>query len=335
MRFRLNLSERQLGEPTVYFLAPDDNQPFGGTRVLYRHADILRGAGMNAVVLHRRKGFRYSWFDNDTVVKTVAECVIGPRDLLVVPEVDVSLVARGKSAAGRYPRHVVLNQSGPYFTWRRDPAAVRTHYASLNRPSGIIATSVYVAEFIRFAFPHIPVRHVRLSVDPNRFFPASVEPPRRIAVMPRSPEKGAADDAETALRVLEDQGVLRGWETTFIAGAIENDVAAAMRNSKIFLAVSVREGFGLPPLEAMASGCYVLGYHANGGREYMREEFSRTLEAGNVLELAGALQDAIARESEHPGWLRSRGLTASDFVHAHYSPAVEEKDVVAAYSEFM
>lgn len=334
-RFRPNLSDRQLGEPTVYFLAPDVDQPFGGTRVLYRHADILRAAGLNAVVLHRRNGFRYKWFDNDTVVRSVGECVIGPDDLLVVSELDVFLLARNYPHPGRCPRHIVLNQSGPYLTWQRDPAVLYAHYTSPNRPLGIIATSAYIADFARFAFPHIGVCHVRLSLDPSRFFPALVEPPRRIVFMQRDiPEKGS-DDAETVLRVLTDRGVLRGWETVVISGLTENGVAATLRSSKIFLAVSVREGFGLPPLEAMASGCYVVGYHANGGREYMGENFSRTVEAGNVLELAEALEQAIARESEQPGWLRSRGLAASEYVHSHYCPAVEKADVIAAYSEFI
>ena len=38
--------------------------------------------------------------------------------------------------------------------------------------------------------------------------------------------------------------------------------------AKVFLSLSRLEGFGLTPLEAMASGCVVAGFTGIGGREY-------------------------------------------------------------------
>jgi glycosyltransferase involved in cell wall biosynthesis len=39
----------------------------------------------------------------------------------------------------------------------------------------------------------------------------------------------------------------------------------------MFLALGYPEGLSLPPLEAMKSGCIVLGYSGYGGLEYMRD----------------------------------------------------------------
>ena len=47
-----------------------------------------------------------------------------------------------------------------------------------------------------------------------------------------------------------------------------------MRLATIFLTFSNQEGFGLPPVEAMACGCLVVGYHGHGGKEFLKPEWS-------------------------------------------------------------
>ena len=48
-------------------------------------------------------------------------------------------------------------------------------------------------------------------------------------------------------------------------------VARALRGADVFLATGFPEGFGLPPLEAMACGCVVAGFTGMGGWDYMRQ----------------------------------------------------------------
>jgi glycosyltransferase involved in cell wall biosynthesis len=47
-------------------------------------------------------------------------------------------------------------------------------------------------------------------------------------------------------------------------------VAAALAASHLFLAAGFPEGCPLPPLEAMACGCVVVGYAGCGGYDYLR-----------------------------------------------------------------
>ena len=57
-----------MNAPRVFVLCPDYDAPSGGVRRLYRHVDVLRRKGTRAWVLHRKPGFRCSWFANDTPV---------------------------------------------------------------------------------------------------------------------------------------------------------------------------------------------------------------------------------------------------------------------------
>ena len=201
-RLTLRVTKRQVTEPTIYFMAPDFEHPSGGNRVIYRHVDILREAEIPAAALHQKANFRYTWFTNDTPVTHAAATPVGPQDLLVVPERDLDILVRRKA----YPRHLVLNQNG-HLTWMYEPEKVAAHYRSDQRPLAIVATSEHTAEFARFAFPHIDVHHIPLSVDPDRFTPGEDEPPPRIVYMPR---RGAAD-AAMVLRIVEARDRLRGW----------------------------------------------------------------------------------------------------------------------------
>jgi hypothetical protein len=227
-------------------------------------------------------------------------------------------------------RHVVLDQSG-YLAWEHSPDEVARHYTSDHGPLAVLATSQHVAEVAAFAHPGLEVRHVQLGLDVERYRPLDARDPadrRRIAYMPR---RGGAD-VGLALRLLAERGTLDGWEVCPVEGMAADEVAALLQRTEVFLSVSHREGFGMPPLEAMACGAYVVGYDALGGREFLKPDLASPVETGNVLALARALDTVLAAERDDPGWLRRRGLAASAHVRATYSPERERESVLAGYA---
>ena len=73
----------------------------------------------------------------------------------------------------------------------------------------------------------------------------------------------------------------------------ESKVAKILGESAIFLSLSYLEGFGLPPIEAMACGCVVVGYHGQGGLDYAKSDNGVWCEEGNPTSCVQALQKVV------------------------------------------
>jgi glycosyltransferase involved in cell wall biosynthesis len=133
-------------------------------------------------------------------------------------------------------------------------------------------------------------------------------------------------DAEHVLRLLGDR--LRGWEVETIADMSERETARVMRSSPIFLAFGYQEGFGLPPAEAMASGCYVIGFPAFGGREIFDPTFSKPIEDGDVLSFAREVAQALTEFEKDPTEIRRAGERAAEHVRRTYSPQRQRTELM-------
>ena len=313
-------------QPTVYFLTPDPQEPAGGVRVIYRHVDILNAAGIHAAVLHQSRGFRCSWFDNKTRITNVGQARIMHGDLLVIPEIYVGIIDRLAPDTS----YVIFNQ-GVHLTWRDFPEGVARYYDPENGLRGVVTVSAHSREMLGYAFEGLDIRRVHLSIDPTRFRPASGPRANRIAYMPR--KMGA--DANQVFEILRGRGLLEGWEIVPLVNMRESAIADNLRQSKIFLSLSYQEGFGLPPLEAMACGSYVIGYHGYGGRELFRPEFNAAVETGDIVGFARAVEKVLAREKAEPGWCQAQGEKAANYVRLEYSPERERHEVARVYGDVL
>jgi glycosyltransferase involved in cell wall biosynthesis len=317
---------RRASEPTVYYVAPCDNRPIGGIRVIYRHVDTLNALSIPARVVHARPGFRCTWFDNETSVTHSAAVGFRPDDLLVIPE-----WYRPNRAPG--VRTVVFNQRA-YDTFdlmSYADTAAGAPYADMLGLVGLVAVSRDNVDFLRYAFPRVPVHLVRNVVDAALFHPGSGPRPRRIAYLTHR----RAAEREQLFHILRSRGIARGWEFVPVEGRTERETAALLRDAAIFLSFSDREGFGLPPAEAMAAGCYVVGFTGLAGRDYFDPAYCSPVAEADLLAFARAVEEACHAHDRDPGTLARAGQLASEVIRSRYSVDRLRADLLGFYGPLM
>ncbi len=296
----------------IYFLCPDYDTPSGGIRKLYRQVDILNGAGIPSAVLHHQAPFRCAWFEHDTPVHYVKETGLTPEDVAVIPEIFGQRILRMFPGVPK----VILNQN-TYNTFKTYPAGYEGAYPYAEA-LGVIVVSDDNYEYVKHAFPEAKVHRMVYAIDPDLFF---LEEPKRnqACYMPRKNE----EDAQQVRHVLRARGVELEFEV--IDGLSETETAAVLRQSRFYLSFGHPEGFGLPPAEAMACGCIVVGYHGMGGSEFLRVPYAYPIEFGDVVSFAGTVEALMGEE------LSGQARMASAFIRETYSPERERESVVAAW----
>jgi glycosyltransferase involved in cell wall biosynthesis len=187
------------------------------------------------------------------------------------------------------------------------------------------------AAVMRYAFPGVPVHRIRHGLDPVLHHPLTEAPGRRIAYMKRR----RSDEAAQVLKLLELRGALEGWEVVTIHGRTEREAAELLRSSQVFLSFSRLEGFGLPPLEALASGCLVVGFDGFGGRELFQPPFATSIEDGDVVAFARAVEDVIHRIDADPAAMAAAAVEGARFAREHYSQEVERRDLVGVFAPLL
>ncbi|CAL8976116.1 hypothetical protein CELL_02226 [Cellulomonas sp. T2.31MG-18] len=309
---------RPVGPPTAYYLTPHLDSPSGGVRVLYRHVDTLNAMGIPAAVLHAREGFRCTWFDNDTRIVYPRDLVLSPQDVLVVPE----YYGIGLHALPADVRVVVFNQNA-YRTYDELPATAGpgAPYAGLPSLVGLMTVSEDNRRFLELAFPQLPVHLCRPVVDGAVFHPGPDGAREPVLGYVRAHRRREAQLLEHVMASRRP-----GWTTVAASGLSERAIADLMRRCSVFVSFSELEGFGLPPAEAMASGCYVVGYTGGGGDEFFDPQLCRPVTG--TLELV----EATLAATELPEAERRRlGRQASQAILGRYSDEGLREDLGTAF----
>jgi hypothetical protein len=289
---------------------------------MYRHVDVLNANGIPAVILHQQRGFRCTWFANQTAVAYLPDAwPPRPSDVLLVPELAIWQQIEQATATPK----VVFNQNA-YQTFRgRSVAHQNMPYG---RPDCV--ASIVVSEdsrrYLEFAFAGHRIFRIHNSIDPALFY-FQFEKKRRIAFMPRK----NSSDVMQVVNLLNCRGRRRGYELVPIEGKTEAQTAQCLRESTIFLSFAYQEGWSLPSMEAMACGCVTVGYDGRGGREFFDQRHGIVVEAEDVIGFTAAVEQAIDRlESGDPA-LSQMARAAAQFVTTNYTPQREEQDIVAAW----
>jgi hypothetical protein len=289
---------------------------------MYRFVDTLNSSGVSASVVHSSRSFRCTWFENETRVTSARDVRLVTGDLVVMPEWyrdNISKIAPGVA-------NLVFNQNA-YETFtglKLTPGELDTVVSP--DTLGIVVVSEDNRKYVEMCFPTLRVDRVKLGIDTALFREADEGKTKSIAFMPRKRRK----ELNQILHVLNRRGSLKDWELLPIEGLTEKETARVLGRASIFLSLNEREGFGLPSLEAMASGCLVVGFHGGAGSEYMRPGAAIPIADGEIRDFVVELESLLSRWGNDESLL-AMSKNAVELVKREYSREAERRDVIAVF----
>jgi glycosyltransferase involved in cell wall biosynthesis len=262
----------------------------GGQLVNLDHVKALRRFGYDARLLFVRPpeepaGSFSPEFPQgyDAPPWQVGQVGLTADDIVVVGE----MFGAGALAVQGSPARKILHNQGPFYSFSAFadlPTLRRWGAEAMILPSGFAALMVRRMGWDRGL--HV----VRPALDPVFAAAAGVPRELRIAAIPnRRPQEW-----RLIRGILHSQHpVLAAVPWIEIRGVPRAEVARLMAGSEIFLALGQLEGLGLPPLEAMAAGALVIGFHGGGGQEYATPDNGDWFDDGRHFEIVEALARRI------------------------------------------
>lgn len=291
---------------------------FGGVKVALHQAQLLAGRGHDVRVLAR--GDAPGWFPLEVEVRRVethAGLRLDPQEVCVATFWTTLPPA---AASGAAPLQYCQGFEGSYTHNRCDHPAIEAAYR-LRTPAMTVAP--HLAELVATRFRR-PARTVTQPLQPifrphrSRRGPGPV--PRILVVGPWEIDWKGVETALRAVARMREEGVecrlvrLSQWplpaeELSLLAPDEAHvhlappDVASLMRGCDLLLAPSWEpEGFGLPVLEAMASGVPVVASHVSSFR-WFAAQAALLVPPGAPEALAGAARRVLGDRAE---WRRLR-----------------------------
>ena len=306
----------------IRFMAPDLAAPSGGIKVIYRYVEHLRALGHDARVWHGTPGFAYDSWGSTAPVDTGNRLEFAAGDVLVMPETGGS---KWSFLSEGHP--VVILCQGMDFIFsnsdflRDEPGA----YPGWPQATAALAVSDAIHTFLQRACdPGFPLHIVPVQIE-DWFQPRDKE--RRIALMPRR----RREDLLGAVQLLRRSGRLGEWEIVLIDGMTQDEVAHELGRSAIFLFGAEREGVGLPGAEAMASGCYVVGFTGDGAKEYMLPEHSSVIADSDVVGMCDRTLEAMDWFDHAPEEFDRRSSLGRAWVRSRHNPEAVRAGLEAAF----
>lgn len=282
----------------IFYLCPEINNPVGGIKVIYKHVDIINKIeGWEAYVVHPNKpNFRCGWFTNETKTLCYRASWIGKNkwlnhissdDLVIIPEVWVEKYAQILCDYGISYGIFVQNgyQLGLKNSRELDSKIVHAYNSSLL----ILSISEDASDMVRLLSENLDKKIIRLIYSVSEKFNLGEKKENLITYMPRKLKEHSQQVVSFIKLHLPDD-----WEIMPIDKKSEDETAAILRKSKIFLSFSDREGLPVPPVEAALSGNYVIGYTGQGGKEYFDFDSFVEVECGNFRKFIMETMYAVA-----------------------------------------
>ncbi len=341
--------------PRYFFVQPDVTRPVGGNNVSLQLISHLCEAGYEAAALHAASDYTYPFFENSQppyyypplskvsyqflgrkarfkahLLDLITRRETGPNPLLTLRPDDVFMIPEflypEYSALFPDNKKVLFVQDvfGFCFALQRD---LNTGAKALDDFETTITTSV-AAQSAVTQFTGLDSLLVSQSVARPRLDPTTRKK-RQIAYMPRKRPKEIA----TLLGCLQGNPALEGWSFRKIENASPEELDAIFNESLIFLSFSYREGFGLPPAEAMTAGCIVVGYTGVGGEEYFQHDTGFPILDGDIAAFARTMVEVVTEYDRDPTRLDQLRAHTASAITDRYNPETMRSTLLSAWEQ--
>jgi len=341
--------------PSYYFVLPDVARPTGGVTVTIQLVQLLREAGYDAATLGGDKNYEYAFSNSGhrhfyhAPLKSAPYSFLGKRrsaikrlknisnwrpsaiceplkltsdSVFVIPEFwypEYSVV---------FPNHkkILLSQNVQSFAraLQRDN---QSKNPIIDQFEAVVSISDATAEAVN-AFTNktsylVPQSIIRPSLDPTR------PKKRQIAFMPRK----RREESKLLTDLLKDMPAFADWTIKPIDKMSLSEVDDILSESLIFLSFSRREGFGLPPAEAMAAGSIVVGYTGVGGEEFFLDDTSFKIPDSDITKFASVLESIVVEYDRDPTQLDELRQRAAKTIATKYNETAMRTALLKAWAE--
>lgn len=354
----------------LFFLTPDRPSPSGGLKQIYRHAELLESAGIEACVLHTQTGFACRWFEHNARLAYLGETLSRRARRVIdtnlrrswqppspVPDLDLfeGRKIRLAEPTGSYREHKLSSSDVLVLPEYLGVALADAH---IELPM-VIYNQAWWPTFRGYGFGERAAQTaysrpnmlgaVAASEYIQRYLEYAFEGLNVHRVVngidsslfhpndgPRHRRiafmpRRMTSHLEQLFNMLTLRGALDGWELTPIAGLSESGVAEVLRHSFVYLSTCEEEGFGLPPAEAGMAGCVVIGYTGSGAAEYFKEGLCERVDQDDVLGFAQAVERNLAWVESNEAAAIEQGRAFSEFLTERYSLEREADSVLTAW----
>lgn len=348
---------------TIYFAIPDADTPSGGVSVILEHVSLLQHDGYRVVPLVNKADARYQFGFSDShdalnfhydaalpapwvpgsyavrlrhsVVKGMERIASrlrssikyhpgarpGRGDIVVVPEFWCSPV----DTIYPEPDRVLMIQGQSHVL------VARPDYDRLPEAYGAAIVTSRSTEALAHRMGLKHVHFVPVAVGTGGGLQFTEQKRRQIAYMPRK----RPEEVDVVTHLLRKSPGLADYQFVPIDNMVWPQVADVLSQSLFFLSFSEKEGFGLPPAEAMLAGCIVIGYNGVGGAEYFDEDSAIVVPDSDFVGVIAAVEDAVREYEENPARLDQLRKRASDRIARDYSPERMRAALLAAWQSIL